>query len=150
MKLLFSRTARRAALFLPALSLMLAPLAAQANRPRDPDREQGQSMRFEETGLGGRAGIVEEFNFGPTGMDVVKQREPHSLGGGNRLLSGRFVEMKGHTLYVERDGVVVPLDISGLRITKQPKAGQELIATYDVDQTRNVAVSLSAEVASAP
>jgi hypothetical protein len=146
MKLLFSRTARRAALLLPALSLMLAPLAAQAHRPQDPDADRQQ---VDEQGLGGRAGIVEEFNFGPTGMDVIKQREPNSLGGGNRLLSGRFVEMKGHTLYVERDGVVVPLDISGLRLTQQPKAGQELIATYDVDQTRNVAVSLSAEVAAA-
>lgn len=48
-----------------------------------------------------------------------------------RVLSGRVLELKGKTLYVDRGGVVVPLDTSALRITKQPKVGQEIIASYE-------------------
>jgi hypothetical protein len=147
MKPIFSRVARHAAVLVPALSLMLAPLAAHASRTKNPDQERQDSVRFEEPGLGGRAGIIEEFNLGPVGMSVVKQQEQRPNAGGNRLLSGRVIEMDGNTLYVERNGVVVPLDVSALRITKQPKVGQEIIATYAVDQTRNVALSLAGEVA---
>lgn len=147
MKLNFPRVARRAAALLPALSLMLAPLAAHANRTKDPDRERQDGAQIPEWGVGGRAGAIEEFNFGPTGMDVIKQRELRQHGGGNRLLSGRVVEMDGRTLYVAREGMVVPLDLSALRITQQPKVGQEIVATFVVDDTRNVAMSLAGEVA---
>lgn len=147
MKPIFSRAARRAAVLLPALSLMLAPLVSNAELTRDPDRERQRGSQFEEPGLGGRAGIIEEINMGPTGMDVVKQQGPQLKPGENRLLSGRVIELDGNTLYVERGGMVVPLDMSALRITKQPKAGQEIVATYTVDQTRNLALSLSGEVA---
>ncbi|MFL5347578.1 MAG: hypothetical protein ACJ8AT_22560 [Hyalangium sp.] len=126
---------------------MLAPLAANAARTRDPDRERQEGQRFEEQGVGGRAGIIDEINMGPTGMDVTKQRAPKPNLEGNQVLSGRVIEMDGNTLYVERNGVVVPLDMSALRVTKQPRVGQEIIATYAVDQTRNIALSLAGEVA---
>src|SRR5512139_395660 len=141
MKPTFPTVLRRTALWLPALSLMVAPLAAHAKYRADAEAQPQESQRFEEQGVGGRAGIVEEFNLGPAGMDVIKQRENRTDAGGNRLLSGRVVELKGQTLYVERDGVVVPLDLSELRINKQPKPGQQIIATYQVDRTHNVARS---------
>lgn len=147
MKPIYSRIARHAAVIVPALSLLLAPLAANAERTRDPDQERQKSQQFGEPGLGGRGGIIEEFNLGPTGMDVVKQQDRSLNMKDNRMLSGRVIEQNGSTLYVERGGVVVPLDLSALRITKQPKVGQEIVATFTVDQTRNVALSLAGEVA---
>lgn len=134
---------RRAALCLPALSLMLAPLSVQAKERADTD-SRTQTQQLGEQGVGGRSGIIDEINMGPTGMDVTKQRENRE--GDKRMLSGRVVEKKGDTLYVEREGVVVPLDLSELRIKKEPKPGQEIVATYAVDETRNIAQSLAGEV----
>lgn len=134
---------RRAALCLPALSLMLAPLSVQAKERADTD-SRTQTQQLGEQGVGGRSGIIDEINMGPTGMDVTKQRENRE--GDKRMLSGRVLEKKGDTLYVEREGVVVPLDLSELRIKKEPKAGQEIVATYAVDETRNIAQSLAGEV----
>ena len=136
---------RRAALCLPALSLLLAPLAVGAKERADVD-SRPQNEQLGEQGVGGRSGIIDEINMGPTGMDVIKQHENPADEGGKRLLSGRVLEKKGDTLYVEREGVVVPLDLSALRITQEPKPGQEIVATYSVDQTRNVALSLAGEV----
>jgi hypothetical protein len=142
---------RRAAVWLPALSLLLAPLASQAKEREMTEQfsEERESQRDIQTdpSIGGRAGIIEEFNFGPTGMDVVKQQELRKEGA-TQQLSGRVVDMKGQTLYVARDGVVVPLDTRELRITKQPKKGQLIIASYTVQDTHNVALSLAGEVAS--
>jgi hypothetical protein len=42
----------------------------------------------------------------------------------------------------------VALDMSALRITKQPKVGQEIVASYAVKGTRNVCLSLAGEVVS--
>ncbi len=147
MKPIFPRAARRAALLLPALGLMLAPLAAHASRMEAPNREGPKSQNFEEYGVGGRAGIIDEINMGPVGMNVVKQEQFQQNAGDARVLSGRVVELNGNTLYVERGGMVVPLDMSALRITRQPKVGQEIIASYTVDRTRNIALSLAGEVA---
>lgn len=145
------RACRRVAVLLPALSLMLAPLASSAmEREKEMNEAFGpnqENIRIPELGTTGRAGAIDEFNFGPPGMDVIKQREDRREEGGTRLLSGRVVDMKGQTLYVERDGVVVPLDMSALRIKKQPKVGQQVIAEYHVDRTQNVALSLAGEVA---
>jgi membrane protein implicated in regulation of membrane protease activity len=145
MKPTISSALSRAALCLPALSLMLAPLAAHAKERADTE-SRTQTQQLGEQGVGGRGGIIEEFNLGPTGMDVIKQRENPADEEGNRTLSGRVVELKGRTLYVEREGVVVPLDLSALRVNKEPKPGQEIIATYAVDQTSNIARSLAGEV----
>jgi hypothetical protein len=147
MKPIIPSALRRAAVLLPAFSLLLAPWAAFAAERANPDRRGDQQL--EELGTGGRGGIIEEFNFGPTGMDVIKQRPPPTGQGETRLLSGRVVELKGQTLYVERRGVVVPLDVSALRLTQKPKVGQEVIASYQVAQTHNMARSLSGEVGAA-
>jgi hypothetical protein len=139
---------RRVALWLPACGLLLAPLVSQAReREETEQRDRRRDEQVQDIGLGGRAGIVEEFNFGPTGMDVIKQRQLRPDAGGTLLLSGRVVEMKGQTLYVERNGVVVPLDMRALRITRQPQKGQQIVASYAVNETNNVALSLAGEVA---
>jgi hypothetical protein len=77
-------------------------------------------------------------------------REDRRDEGGTRLLSGRVVDMKGRTLYVERQGVVIPLDVSALRINKTPKVGQQVIAEYQVAQNQNVALSLAGETTPPP
>ncbi|WP_224240509.1 hypothetical protein [Hyalangium gracile] len=149
MKPIFPSALRRAVLCLPALGVMLAPLAANAREREYSETFHQESQHFEEVGTGGRSGSIEEFNFGPTGMDVIKQRAERLDEGDNRLLSGRVIDLKGRTLYVDREGVVVPLDLSALRITRTPQPGQEIIASYTVDQTRNLALSLAGEVAEA-
>jgi hypothetical protein len=146
MKRNVAQSVRRAALLLPALGLLLAPLGAQARERQDPTLTGEGGMQGPEF-TGGRGGAIEEFNFGPTGTDVILQREDgRNEGGLGRVLSGRVVELKGQTLYVDRAGVVVPLDMSALRITKQPRVGQEIIASYEVRETTNVALSLAGEV----
>jgi hypothetical protein len=139
-KLLF-----RAALLLPALCLLLSPGGAQARDRDHPESEDRDALLLEEEGTGGRAGVIDEFNFGPPGPGVL-QREGRLEEGDTRLLSGRVVELKNQILYVERNGVVVPLDLRALRITQQPQEGQEVIASYVVDRTSNVALSLEGEV----
>ncbi|WP_224368529.1 hypothetical protein [Hyalangium versicolor] len=141
MKLIIPNPVRRAVLWLPALGLMLAPLAADA-RSRD-----GKMDSDGPADVGGRGGAIDEVNYGPLGMDAHKQRMERRSEGNAQLLSGRVLEVKGRTLFVEREGVVVPLDLSELRINKQPKPGQDVIASYTVDETRNVALSLAGEVA---
>ncbi|HVG58558.1 MAG TPA: hypothetical protein VNA24_08380 [Hyalangium sp.] len=144
------RVFRRVAVLLPALSLLLAPLASNA---RDREKEMSEAfgpnqenIEVPELGTTGRAGAIDEFNLGPTGTDIGQQREDQDEGN-TRLLSGRVVGIEGRTLYVERSGVVVPLNMSALRIKKQPKMGQQVIAEYQVDQAQNVCLSLSGEVA---
>jgi hypothetical protein len=132
---------RHTLLWLPAFSLLLAPLAARAARPSAPDRDLPRAQRFEESVSGGRAGIIDEVNMGPLGARALRPV------GEKRVLSGRVLELRGQTLYVERGGVVVPLELSALRITQQPRAGQEIVATYTVDRTQNRALSLAGEVA---
>jgi hypothetical protein len=143
------RVCRRVAVLLPALSLMLAPLASSA-REKEVSEAQGlrqEDVRVPELGTSGRAGAIEEFNFGQPGTDITLQREDRGDEGDTRLLSGRVVGIQGRTLYVERNGAVVPLDMSALRIKKQPKVGQQIIAEYQVNQTKNVCVSLAGEAA---
>jgi hypothetical protein len=150
MKPTIPRACRRVAVVLPALSLMLAPMASSA-REREKELSEAfgpnqESIRVPELGTTGRAGAIDEFNFGPPGTDIGLQREDQRDEGDTRLLSGRVVGIQGRTLYVERNGAVVPLDVSALRIKKQPKVGQQIIAEYQVDQTQNVALSLAGEV----
>ncbi|RKH48112.1 hypothetical protein D7X55_05320 [Corallococcus sp. AB049A] len=63
-----------------------------------------------------------------------------------RQVNGPVVKRSGMMLYV-RDvtGPVVPLDMSALRILKQPEKGQQIQALYQVDKTDNVALSLQGE-----
>jgi hypothetical protein len=145
MKLSVAQSVRRAALLLPALGLLLAPVGAQA-RAREETTQSGRGQR-PDLGVGARAGAIEEFNFGPTGTDVILQREEgRNEAGKGRVLSGRVIEMKGNTLYVDRAGMVVPLDTSALQFTKQPKVGQEIVASYTVKETSNVALSVAGAV----
>jgi hypothetical protein len=144
------RVCRRVAVLLPALTLLLAPLAANA-REKELSELNGvnqEQMRIQELENTGRAGAIEEFNFGQPGTDITSQREDRGGEDGTRLLSGRVMGIQGRTIYVERsDRAVVPLDMSALRIKKQPKVGQQVIAEYQVNETQNVCVSLLGEVA---
>jgi hypothetical protein len=106
-----------------------------------------KNIEVPELGTSGRGGAIDEFNLGPTGTDINQQREERQDTGDTRMLSGRVVGIQGRTLYVERNGAVVPLDMSALRIKKQPKVGQQVIAEYQVDRTQNVCTSLAGEVA---
>ncbi|HEX8697859.1 MAG TPA: hypothetical protein VF815_03390, partial [Myxococcaceae bacterium] len=124
MKRSVAQSVRQAALLLPALGLLLAPVGAQARQRDDPT----PGTQAAGIGMGGRGGAIQELNFGPRGTDVTLEREGgRREGGQERVLTGRVLELKGRTLYVEREGVVVPLDTSGLRFTKEPKVGQEII-----------------------
>jgi hypothetical protein len=148
MKPSIPRACRRVAVLLPALSLMLAPLASGAKEKEVSEAfgpNQG-NIDVPELGTTGRAGAIEEFNLGPTGTDIHQLQEDVRDQGNTRMLSGRVVGIQGRTLYVERNGAVVPLDMSALRIKKQPKVGQQVIAEYQVDRTQNVCTSLAGEV----
>jgi hypothetical protein len=115
-------------------------------RSRDQPSQEGRTQT-PELGVGARGGAIEEINFGPTGTDVILQREDgRNEGGMRRVLSGKVIDLKGKTLYVDREGVVVPLDTSALRFTREPRVGQEIIASYEVRETTNVALSLAGEV----
>src|SRR5438105_854216 len=112
------RACRRVAVLLPALGLMLAPLASSA-REKEVGEASGSTQRnidVPELGTSGRAGAIDEFNLGPTGTDINQQQEDLRDEGNTRLLSGRVVSIQGRTLYVEREGAVIPLDMSALRI----------------------------------
>jgi hypothetical protein len=150
MKPIVQKSVRRAAVLLSAAGLLLAPLAAQSREREESETRDRQQEGLQDREPWGRAGIIEEFNFGPPGTDILLNREDRRDEGGTRLLSGRVVEMKGRTLYVERQGVVIPLDVSALRVKKAPKVGQQIIAEYQVAQTQNVALSLAGEVATPP
>src|SRR5687767_9092476 len=109
MKPIVSKSFHRAALMLSAAGLLLAPLSAQSREREESearDRQQQQGAHLEEPW--GRAGVIEEFNLGPAGTDIGLDREDRRDEGGTRLLSGRVIDMKGRTLYVERQGVVIP------------------------------------------
>jgi lipopolysaccharide export system protein LptA len=109
-----------------------------------------EGLRIPELGTSGRAGAIEEFNLGQPGTIIGSQQEGRDEDG-TRLLSGRVVGIQGRTLYVERsDRAVVPLDMSALRVKKQPKVGQQVIAEYQVADIQNVCVSLAGEVESPP
>lgn len=149
MKPSIPRACRRVAVLLPALSLMLAPMASSA-RDKEVSEAFGpnqENIEVPELGTSGRGGAIDEFNLGPTGTDINQEREDQRDNGDTRMLSGRVVGIQGRTLYVERNGAVVPLDMSALRIKKQPKVGQQVIAEYQVDRTQNVCTSLAGEVA---
>jgi hypothetical protein len=142
------RACRRVAALLPALGLMLAPMASGA-KEKEVSEAFGSTQKnldLPELGTSGRGGSIDEFNLGPTGTDINQQKEERRDTGDTRMLSGRVVGTHGRTLYVERAGVVVPLDMSELRIKKQPQVGQAVIAEYQVDRTQNVCLSLAGEV----
>lgn len=61
-------------------------------------------------------------------------------------VNGPVVKRSGMILYVrDATGPVVPLDMSALRILKQPEKGQHVQALYQVNQMANVVLSLQGE-----
>lgn len=145
MKPIVLSSVRRAAVLLSSAGMLLAPLAAHS-REREESEMRDRQQETQQTREPWRGGAIEDFNFGPPGADLTRSRQDARDEAGTRLISGRVVELKGRTLYVERQGVVIPLDVSQLRINKSPKVGQQVVAEYQVSQTQNVAVSLAGEV----
>lgn len=63
-----------------------------------------------------------------------------------RQVNGPVVKRSGMILYVhDATGLVVPLDMTALSILKEPQRGQRVQATFQVNGTSNVALSLQGE-----
>jgi hypothetical protein len=140
---------RAAALAVPSLSLLLMPLAVQAHEPILPtQRGMEQETGFDNLSsitfaAGATAPIYSNSGTNSAGMPVRRVRPDQDR---MRQLSGSVVKLKGQTLYVENQGVVVPLDLSALQLRKQPQEGQRVVAVYKVEnKTENVALGLQGE-----
>ncbi|MCP3137047.1 hypothetical protein [Pyxidicoccus xibeiensis] len=148
---------RGLALAAPAVTALLLPLAAQARDPEPREEGKGDERLGELPVSSGRAGLfppmtrqgVSQLNVGPQGTSAgmpVRRVTPDE--DRMRELSGQVVKLNGLVLYVQTSlGTVVPLDVSALQLNKTPKAGQTVVAVYQVEnQVENVALSLSREV----
>jgi hypothetical protein len=148
----FPRQWRAAARVAPALGLLLFSGAALAREPQiGRDSDQPGPNNFSD--------YTERASTSPSNVvGTVPVTSPESISPGlssrqfsldaSKMgqVSGPVVKQSGLTLYVrDVSGPVVPLDLSALRIHKQPVKGQEVVATYQVNQTDNVALSLAGE-----
>ncbi|WP_163784154.1 hypothetical protein [Myxococcus vastator] len=147
------------------VAALMVPLAALAHEPVSP--ADGISGGGNEPG--GQEGLDRSFtNFGATmsidrsgsGSQRLLDVGPQASGVGvpirevtpdqdeMKRLSGKVLKLNGQMLYLETEpGAVVPLDLSALRIRKQPQAGQRVVAVYQVENTtENVALALAGEV----
>ncbi|MBJ6760735.1 hypothetical protein JGU66_08160 [Myxococcaceae bacterium JPH2] len=132
------------------MTLLMLPLAAGAHDPIS-STQRGMANESGGDNVGeapsNRAGAIPEVDFGPTSGAGIHSRPIHPDEARMKRISGRVVDQHGQTLYVDREGVVVPLDLSALQMKKQPDKGQEVVATYQVEnKTDNVALSLAGEV----
>jgi hypothetical protein len=140
---------RAAALAVPSLTLLLMPLAVQAHDPVLPtQRGMEQETGFDNLSsvtfaAGATAPIYSSGATNSAGMPVRRVQPDQDR---MKQISGSVVKLNGQTLYVERQGVVVPLDLSALQLRKQPKEGQQVVAVYQVEnKTENVALGLKGE-----
>jgi|GEM_PF-6113593 len=147
-----------------AAVVWMAPMAVLAHEPVDPSKESIDPLNIS---LG--EGINRNFtNFGASmsisrsssGSQRTLQVGPQAAGVGvpirevtpdqdeMKRLSGKVLKINGQMLYLETEpGAVVPLDLSALRIRKQPEKGQRVVAVYQVENTtENVALALAGEV----
>ncbi|NVJ02513.1 hypothetical protein HV824_30950 [Myxococcus sp. AM009] len=147
-----------------AVVALMAPVAALAHDPVDP---AGESLGSDSAAI--QNGLDRNFtNFGATmsidrsssGSQRILDVGPQANGVGvpirevtpdqdeMKRLSGKVLKLNGQMLYLETEpGAVVPLDLSALRIRKQPEKGQRVVAVYQVENTtENVALALAGEV----
>ncbi|WIG94114.1 hypothetical protein [Myxococcus sp. SDU36] len=147
-----------------AVAALMAPVAALAREPVNPSDGSTDPMNNAQ-----QHGLDRNFtNFGATmsidrsgsGSQRLLDVGPQASGVGvpirevtpdqdeMKRLSGKVLKLNGQMLYLETEpGAVVPLDLSALRIRKQPQAGQRVVAVYQVENTtENVALALAGEV----
>lgn len=139
---------RAAALAVPSLVvLLLTPLIAQARDPIIPNKRGMQNEHgFQD--IATTSVTVQSPIYGNSeqnnGMPVRRVQPDEDR---MKELSGRVVELNGQTLYVERGGAVVPLDLSAVQLRKTPEKGQEVVAVYQVEnKVENVTLALAGEV----
>lgn len=149
---------------LATVAALMVPVAALAHDPVDPS---GEDLGSDTAPL--QNGLDRNFtNFGATmsidrsssGSQRLLDVGPQANGVGMPIrevtpdqdemkrLSGKVLKLNGQMLYLETEpGAVVPLDLSALRIRKQPEKGQHVVAVYQVENTtENVALALAGEV----
>ncbi len=142
---------------------LLTPMAVLARDPVDPTGENhgsvnaplqnGLDRNF--TNFGATMSIDRSSSGSQRNLDVGPQangvgmpiREVTPDQEEMKHLSGKVLKLNGQMLYLETEpGAVVPLDLSALRIRKQPEKGQRVMAVYQVENTtENVALSLAGE-----
>jgi hypothetical protein len=148
----FPRYWRAAARAAPALGLLLLSGTALARDPQV-SRESGDQTNTTPNNM------AEPASTSPSNVaGTVSTTSPAAMAPNQSVrqinldeskmgqVSGPVVKRSGLTLYVQDvSGPVIPLDLSALKIHKQPVKGQQVVATYQVEKTDNVALTLSGE-----
>ncbi|AEI63628.1 hypothetical protein LILAB_08585 [Corallococcus macrosporus] len=145
-----------AALMAPAAVLAREPVSpageinGSGNMPAPTGLDQnftnfGASMNIDRSSSGSQRNLDVGPQASGVGMPI---REVTPDQEEMKRLSGKVLKLNGQMLYLETEpGAVVPLDLSALRIRKQPEKGQRVVAVYQVENTtENVALALAGEV----
>ncbi|WP_426756142.1 hypothetical protein [Myxococcus sp. Y35] len=144
---------------------LMTPLAALAHEPvsRPDDNSGAGNVPLQQDNMSeyfGNFGASMSIDRSGSGSQRLLEVGPQASGVGvpirevtpdqeeMRRLTGKVLELDGQMLYVQSEpGAVVPLDLSALRIRKQPEKGQRVVAVYQVENTtENVALALAGEV----
>ncbi|QDE87483.1 hypothetical protein BHS06_00165 [Myxococcus xanthus] len=147
-----------------AVAALMAPVAVLAREPvSSPDDGSGAGNVPRQEGLDrnfNNFGVTMSIDRSNSGSQRLLEVGPQANGVGMPIrevtpdqdevkrLSGKVLKLNGQMLYLETEpGAVVPLDLSALRIRKQPEKGQHVVAVYQVENTtENVALALAGEV----
>ncbi|MCP3102548.1 hypothetical protein LZ198_27105 [Myxococcus sp. K15C18031901] len=143
---------RALALTSPALAALLMPALATAAEPSQPTIETKEFVHDGDV-TGNPAGSIP--GAGINGAMRAADVGIHATGGlprrdvepdedRMRELSGSVVKVNGQVLYVlTRPGAVVPVDLSALPLREMPRQGDQVVATYQVEnRVENVALAL--------
>jgi hypothetical protein len=134
----------------PTLGLLLCAGPALAREPNFGESAAGPGNQSDYTELANESPSFVVSSVPTTSPELISPGEsvrqitvdPDKV----RQVNGPVVKRSGMMLYVhDATGPVVPLDMSALRILKQPEKGQHIQALYQVDKTDNVALSLQGE-----
>ncbi|NOK07020.1 MULTISPECIES: hypothetical protein [Myxococcus] len=147
-----------------AVAALMVPVAVLAREPvSSPDDGSGAGNVPRQEGLDrnfNNFGVTMSIDRSNSGSQRLLEVGPQANGVGMPIrevtpdqdevkrLSGKVLKLNGQMLYLETEpGAVVPLDLSALRIRKQPEKGQHVVAVYQVENTtENVALALAGEV----
>ncbi|NOJ80725.1 RNA-binding protein [Myxococcus xanthus] len=123
------------------------------NKPKDSSAAQGGSGQVGQTEIQQDTTTIErETSTRPTepgqgGSGTMG----HQANMGQKELSGRVVKAESDKIFVDMHGAVVPLEVDRstrfsdptLKKAKDLRPGQEIRASYEVKETKNVAKSIS-------
>ncbi|MCE9668494.1 hypothetical protein LY474_11790 [Myxococcus stipitatus] len=136
----------------PVVAALSVPALSAANRPEQPTVETKVINSGDLTGnragdvpQAGIDGAMRAADVGLHGAGGIPTRAVQPDDERIQKLSGRVVESNGQVLYVlTQPGAVVPLDLSALPLREMPRQGDQVMATYQVEnRVENVALSLS-------